>query len=182
MNGIFTTIFCMATIIFLFCDPNAFLSVLIEGGEKAIALSVSLLAIYCVWLGFFKVMEQSGLSSRLARAVYPVAKILFRSDDKEAISYASNNLAANFLGLPGAPTPLGVKATEAFSRSGNRFAQELLFVLNATSLQLLPTTVISLRLAAGSSSPADIFLPTLLSTLLSTVVATLLLFLVRRRK
>ena len=58
----------------------------------------------------------------------------------------------------------------------------MLFVLNATSLQLLPTTVIALRLAAGSSAPADIFLPTLLATLCSTVVGALLVALTRKRR
>ena len=51
----------------------------------------------------------------------------------------------------------------------------MLFVLNATSLQLLPTTVIALRLAMGSASPADIFLPTLLATAFTTLLGVLLL-------
>jgi len=182
MNGIFATVFFVSTALFLFFQPESFLSALVSGGEKAIALSASLLAIYCVWLGYFKVMETCGLSSKLARAVSPVAKRLFRTRDERAISLASNNLAANFLGLPGAPTPLGVKAVQSFTQKGNRFAAELLFVLNATSLQLLPTTVISLRLSFGSAAPADIFLPTLLSTLLSSVLGVLLLSLFRRRK
>ena len=88
-------------------DPNGFLPALLSGGQKAATLSLSLLAVYCVWLGFFKVMEQSGLSAKLSRAVYPLAKRLFRSNDKEAVMLASCNLSANLLGLPGAPTPLG---------------------------------------------------------------------------
>ena len=57
----------------------------------------------------------------------------------------------------------------------------MLFVLNATSLQILPTTVIALRAAAGSASPADIILPTLLATLFSTVLGAALVFLTRKR-
>ena len=57
----------------------------------------------------------------------------------------------------------------------------MLFVLNATSLQLLPTTVIALRAAAGSSSPADILAPTLLATLVSTLAGAALVILTRRR-
>ena len=58
----------------------------------------------------------------------------------------------------------------------------MLFVLNATSLQLLPTTVIALRTAAGSSSAADIFLPTLIATLFSTLIGVTLTILTGRRK
>lgn len=174
MNGIFAAVFCVSAALFLIYNPDGFLPALLSGGEKAGVLSVSLLSVYCVWLGFFKVLEKSGLAEKLSRAVFPLAKRLFRTDDKEAVYLASCNLSANFLGLPGAPTPLGVKAVEKFCAANNRYAADMLFVLNATSLQLLPTTVIALRLAAGSASPADIFLPTLLSTLLSTVIGAAL--------
>ncbi len=182
MNAIFAALFLLCAAVFLCSDPNGFLGALLSGGQKAATLSLSLVAVYCVWLGFFKVLERSGLSEKLARAAFPFAKRLFRSEDKEALYLACGNLSANILGLPGAPTPLGVRAAERFCAAKNRYAADMLFVLNATSLQLLPTTVIALRLAAGSSSPADIFLPTLLSTALSTLLGALLLFLFSRRR
>ena len=175
MNAVFAAVFVASAALFLFTDPEGFLPALLAGGEKAATLSLSLLAAYCVWLGFFKVLEKSGLSQKLSRLVYPAARRLFRSDDRDALMLASQNLSANFLGLPGAPTPLGIRATAAFEKAGNRYASDMLFVLNATSLQLLPTTVIALRLAAGSSSAADILLPTLLATLFSTVCGVALL-------
>ncbi len=175
MNAVFAAVFVLSAALFLFTDPEGFLPALLSGGEKAATLSLSLLAAYCVWLGFFKVLERSGLSGKLSRLVYPAARRLFRSDDREALTYASQNLSANFLGLPGAPTPLGIKATAAFEKNHNRYASDMLFVLNATSLQLLPTTVIVLRLAAGSASAADILLPTLLATLFSTACGVIFL-------
>lgn len=50
----------------------------------------------------------------------------------------------------------------------------MLFIINATSIQLLPTTVISLRSQFNSLSPADIILPTILCTLLTTLLGILL--------
>ncbi len=183
MNAIFAAIFAAAGAVFLFTDPDGFLPALLGGAEKAAALSLSLLSVYCVWLGFFKVLEKSGLSDKLARLFFPAAKKLFRTDDREAVFLASCNLSANLLGLPGAPTPLGIKATDRFLKENNRFGADMLFVLNATSLQLLPTTVLALRTAAGSLSPADILLPTLLCTLFTTLFgATLLLLSDRLRR
>ena len=173
MNVIFATVFVATCVLFLFHDPDGFLAAMLEGGEKAAVLSLSLLAVYCVWLGFFKVLEKSGLAGKLTGAVYPVTKRLFRSEDREALALAGSNLTANFLGLPGAPTPLGIRATERFLAQNNGYAADMLFVLNATSLQLLPTTVIALRLSAGSFAPADIFLPTLIATLFSTLLGGL---------
>lgn len=182
MNAIFAVVFLTSCALFLFTEPDGFLAALLSGGQKAATLSLSLLAVYCVWLGFFKVLEQSGLSQKLTRWSMPVTKRLFRSDDQTALFLAGGNLSANLLGLPGAPTPLGVKATKRFIESGNSYAADMLFVLNATSLQILPTTVIALRLAAGSAFPADIFLPTLLATLVSSAVGGTLVFLTRKRK
>lgn len=163
-------------------DPDCFLPALLSGGQKAATLSLSLLAAYCVWLGFFQVLADCGLAGKLSGALHPLSKRLFRSTDKEATFLATSNLTANLLGLPGAPTPLGIKAVERFCKAGNYYAADMLFVLNATSLQLLPTTVIALRIAAGSVSAYDILLPTLLATLLSTVLGALLVRLLCGRK
>ncbi len=182
MNGIFAVIFLLSCALFLFSNPDGFLPAMLSGGEKAATLALSLLAVYCVWLGFFKILEKSGLAEKITGHTMPAMRRLFRSNDREALSLAGGNLSANLLGLPGAPTPLGIKATKRFLESGNGYAADMLFVLNATSLQLLPTTVIALRLSAGSPSPADIFLPTLLSTLLSTLLGAVLVFMTHSAK
>lgn len=174
MNVIFALVFSLSALLFLFTDPDGFLSALLGGGQKAAALSLSLLAAYCVWLGFFKVLERSGLSAKLSRPFLPLGRRLFRSDDGAALTLAAENISCNLLGLPGAPTPLGVKATAAFLQKNNGYAADMLFVLNATSLQILPATVIALRLAAGAANPADIFLPTLLATAFTTLTGVLL--------
>lgn len=182
MNAIFTAVFFCSLVALLFLDPNGFLSALLKGGEKAATLSLSLLAVYCVWLGFFKVAERSKLPEKLTRMLFPLSKKLFRSQNREALTLACCNLSANFLGLPGAPTPLGIRAVEKFCAAREYDAADMLFVLNATSLQLLPTTVIALRLACGSQNAADIFLPTLLTTLFSTLMGVLLLCLTRKKR
>ena len=179
MNVIFAVVFLAAAIVFLVSDPDGFLPAMLAGGEKAVSLA--LLASYCVWLGFFQVLERSGLAEKCSKALFPAARKLFRSEDRGAVSLACQNLAANILGLPGAPTPLGVAATQKFLAAKNGYAADMLFVLNATSLQLLPATVIALRAAAGAASPADIVLPTLLSTLISTILGAALVILTRKR-
>lgn len=189
MNAVFALVFLVSAALCLVLDADAFLPALLKGGEKAVTLSVALLSVYCVWLGFFKVLEQSGLSDKLTNRLYPLSKRLFRSQDKEALFAATSNLTANFLGLPGAPTPLGIRATQKFCAAKNDYAADMLFVLNATSLQLLPVTVIALRSSLGSAAPYDIILPTLLATLCSTLLGALLvrltagrIFLRRRKK
>ena len=70
------------------------------------------------------------------------------------------------LGLGNAATPYGIKAMQAldkgFEKANNSML--MLMIINACSIQLLPTTTIGLRAAAGSQTPADIILPTLIAT------------------
>ena len=84
------------------------------------------------------------------------------------------NLSSNLIGLGGAATPFAVKAIVELEKEKNSYAQKLLFVINATSIQILPTTVIALRAGAGSAAAADIFLPSLICTAVSTLVAVFL--------
>lgn len=181
MNGIFAAMFALSALLFLIFDPSGFLPALLRGGEKAVSLGLSLMAAYCVWLGFFAVMEQSGLNRLLACGLRPVLSRLFRSKDERALSAACCSVSANLLSLPGAPTPLGIEATRRFLERGNTFGANMLFVLNAAGIQLMSTTAITFRLAAGSLSPADTVLPTLLATLASAAVAITLTFLTQGR-
>ena len=59
----------------------------------------------------------------------------------------------------------------AFDREGNLFGRNLLFILNACSVQIIPATTIALRAAAGGTSPADIFLPAVICTAVCTGTA-----------
>ncbi len=167
----------------LFRNPEAFLPALLAGGERAGTLCLALLAVYGVWLGFFAMVEDARLDRSLARWLRPVLSALFRTRDERALSAISNNLTANLLGLGGAATPAGVTAAGLLADTSEREHDcAMLFVLNATSLQLLPTTVLSLRLQYASASPYDILLPTLIATLFSTLAGVLAVKLLYRKK
>ena len=83
------------------------------------------------------------------------------------------NLSANMLGAGGAATPAGMAAMRKMARvhpDGRASDAMILFlVVNTSSVQLLPTTMIALRAQAGAANPADIVLPTLLATAASTL-------------
>ena len=77
--------------------------------------------------------------------------------------------------MTGATTPMGIKAIEELEkRTGTRSKILTFFVINATSIQIIPTTVIALRTSLSSLSPSDVILPTIISTLVSTVSGILL--------
>lgn len=169
MNKIWVVMMLLGTAALLISNPGATISTLLDASASAVELSISLLGIYAVWLGLLEILEASGLSKKISKLLRPLIKKLFKDANEETQKDISINISANMLGLGNAATPYGIKAMKGLD-DGSGVATKsmiMLMVLNATSIQLLPSTTISLRAAAGSSSPADIILPTLLATLIS---------------
>lgn len=175
MNPLFATVFILATAILLVLSPDTFLSTLLLGASKSASLCVSLLATYSVWLGLMRVWEDSGLSHGVSKILKPLARKLFKTDDKETLDSVCMNLSVNLLGISGAATPYGIRAAQLLDKSDEaEYASSMLFVLNATSIQLIPTSIIGVRVALGSASPADILIPTLITTAFSTAIGVIL--------
>lgn len=174
MNAIFAAIFIISSVFLLFVSPDKFLPSLLGGAESAAKMSLTLFCIYAVWMGLSRIAEKSGLSAGAARALKPLSKKLFKTDNPAAQENIAMNLSCNLLGIGGAATPFAVKAIAQLEKEKNEFAQKLLFIINATSIQILPTTVIALRAGANSAAAYDIFLPSLICTCISTVTGVLL--------
>ncbi len=175
MNALFALVFILSTAILLILSPDTFLSTLLLGASKSAALCLSLLATYSVWLGLMRVWEDSGISRGVSKKLRPLARKLFKTDDRETLDAVCMNLSVNLLGISGAATPYGIRAAQLLDKSSEaEYASSMLFVLNATSIQLIPTSIIGVRVALGSASPADILIPTLLTTAFSTIIGVVL--------
>ena len=175
MNALFGLLFTICTLLLLCISPETFLSALLDGAGKGAAVCVSLVATYSVWLGLMQVWQDSGVTRAVSKLVKPLAKRLFKTDDEEALQAISMNLSVNLLGISGAATPYGITAAKLLDKTQNaEYSSAMLFVLNATSLQLIPTSIIAVRVSLHSAAPTDIVIPTILATLLSTLLGVLL--------
>ncbi len=174
MNVIFTAAIVLSAIVLYISDPSSFLPAALDGGLNAAKCCLTLFCVYALWMGLSAVAEDCGLTKRAGKLLAPLCSKLFRTDNAEATEAISMNVSCNLLGIGGAATPYGVKAINALEKDGNTFAQNLLFIINATSIQLIPTTVIALRASAGSAAAYDIVLPSLIATVISTGCGALL--------
>lgn len=174
MNAIFTAVFLICTAILALTAPDKFLSSLLGGAKNSLSTTLTLFCIYAVWMGLSAVADKCRLSEKTARLFTPLAKKAFKTKNAGAIKNLAMNISCNLLGIGGAATPYAVKAIDCLEEEKNAFAQKLLFIINATSIQIVPTTVIALRVSAGSASAADIFLPSLICTAFSTAFAVCL--------
>ncbi|MDR2635180.1 MAG: hypothetical protein LBC13_04255 [Clostridiales bacterium] len=182
MNLIFTAILTVSVAVMLFTDPDVTMSAMLAGGSGAVSLSFKLLTVYAVWLSVLKIVERLELDKKMARLFAPIIDRLFKGESADAKACITVNLASNMLGMGGAATPAGIKAMRLMENGGETATDNmlLLLVLNATSVQIIPATVIALRSAAGSIAAGNIILPSLISTACSTLIGAALVRLARR--
>lgn len=149
------------------------------GAQNGVTLALSLCGSLCLWSGFAKLTEKSGLARRFSALLRPLLSRLFpeASRDPSALQDLCGNLTANFLGLGNAATPMGISAVRRMhALSGEPDASDemcRLIVLNTASIQLIPSTVGAVRASLGSARPFDI-LPAVWLTSACSVTAGLL--------
>ncbi|MDI7247067.1 MAG: nucleoside recognition domain-containing protein [Bacillota bacterium] len=150
----------------------------LESAGSAVTLCLGLIGVMALWCGVMKIAEEAGIARWLARAVAPVARMLFPSvpASHPAIAAVTMSIAANLLGMGNAATPLGIKAMEelaTLSDDGDEASDAMCtFVAICTAgITLVPTTIIAIRTQFGSRSPAEIVAPIILVNVLATAVA-----------
>jgi len=173
----------------LILNPQNTVVAMTRGANDAVRLSMTLVALYALWLGFFQILEKTGIANFLAKILSPIVKFLFPKSKKETRQYITLNMSANLLGLGGAATPMAIKAVGTMDTGSTRASINMimLLVISSTSLQLMPMTVISLRASHGSASPADFVPASIIATVVSTILGITLvkiygLFLKKREK
>ncbi len=157
---------------------EAVASAAMEGAAAGVSLCLSMAGVLCLWMGVMEVMRRSGLSEKLTRLLKPILRPLYPdfAGDPKVMDAISANVSANLLGLGNAATPLGIEAARRMSRRTPGSASNslcMLVVCNTASIQLLPTTVASVRMAAGCSAPFDILPAVWLASGISVTVGIL---------
>lgn len=167
-------------------QPEQVLPAMLSGCGQAITLTLELGAGYILFCGLMEIARRAGVHSVLERLLRPViTRLMPNVKNEETRGAVVLNLSMNMLGMGNAATPAGIEAVrqmdaEAQAHPEVRHDLWMLLILNATSIQLLPTTILAMRAAEGSADVNAVILPTLLCTAVSTVVGTELGFLCRR--
>lgn len=154
---------------------------LFTSGSKAIDMILNLVPLMCLWLGTMKIAETSGLLGIISNKLSKLIKIIFPEIPKgdPAIGYISSNIVMNMLGLGNAATPFGIKAMGELKRLNNNSdvasrSMITFLVINTSSVTIVPTAVISLRLMNGSINASEIVGVTIITTFLSTIIALII--------
>jgi spore maturation protein SpmA len=133
------------------------------------------------FLGLMNIAEKAGAIQKLAKWMNPFLSRLFPEvpANHPAMGQMVMNFSANMLGLDNAATPFGLKAMESLQslnpeKEKATNAQIMFLVLHTSGLTIIPLTIISYRLAAGSQDAASIFIPCVLATIGTTLASILM--------
>jgi len=156
---------------------NALTDAIFKNAQTAVEISIGLIGILSFWLGVLKMVEESGIAEKISQKLSPLFKVIMKDvpENSPAISTVVLNMAANFLGLDNAATPMGLKAMEQLQVHNKQKdtasdAQILFMIINASSVTLIPITIFMYRAQMGAAMPTDVFIPILLATSVSTLV------------
>ena len=150
---------------------------ILSSSKEAVELCILMFGIVGLWSGLMNIALSLGITTQLQKLLTPFLTFLFPNlKNQKAKEYISTNIVANILGLGWAATPSGLKAMEELQtlnpkkeRASN--VMILFSVINISSIQLIPFTMLKIRADAGSTNPNEIIISTLVATTVSTIVA-----------
>ena len=190
LNIIWIAFFLIAFVIALcklvFLGDTSIFKLLADGIFDAAKSSVMDVALPLIgsmvfFLGLMNIAEKAGAIQKLAKWMNPFLSRLFPEvpDNHPSMGHMVMNFSANMLGLDNAATPFGLKAMESLQtlnpeKEKATNAQIMFLVLHTSGLTIIPLTIISYRLAAGSQDAASIFIPCVLATIGTTLASILM--------
>ena len=176
MNTLWVILLVASSTVLLIVNPSAFLPTISSATANSVSLCISLCGIHAFWLGVMQIVSDCGLLKKCSKLLSPLITLLFGQLDPVTKDLVTLNITANILGLGNASTPSGINAVANLSQNKTKANKNtiMFIILNTTSLQVIPTTILSLRASFGSLNPESILLPSFLSTLASTNCGVLL--------
>ena len=149
--------------------------------QTAVEISLGLIGIMTLFMGFMNIAERAGGINLLSRIIQPFFSKLFPEVPKGHPSFGLMmlNFSANLLGLDNAATPFGLKAMDSLQslnpdKEKATNAQIMFLCLHASGLTLIPVSIIATRSSLNSATPTDIFLPTMIATFCATIAAMII--------
>ncbi|MBB1574360.1 MAG: spore maturation protein [Flavobacteriaceae bacterium] len=149
--------------------------------QTAVEISLGLIGIMTLFMGFMNIAERAGGINLLSRIIQPFFSKLFPEVPKGHPSFGLMmlNFSANLLGLDNAATPFGLKAMDSLQslnqdKEKATNAQIMFLCLHASGLTLIPVSIIATRSSLNSATPTDIFLPTMIATFCATMAAMII--------
>lgn len=177
MLNILWPIFIIISIVYAFFSGNIekVNECVFSSTEHAVEFSLILLGTISLWNGMMEIVSNTKIIYYLSKALQPVIRFLFPDvNGEEAKENIIMNMIANILGLGNAATPLGIRAIkelqkENMDKTTLSDSMMMLIILNTSSLQIIPVTILSIRNSLNSNDSTMIIVPIWIATICSAI-------------
>lgn len=182
MNVIFILLILISLIFAVYSGRlDETVNAMFSASMRAVEVSISLIGVMALWLGFVKIAQKSGLIELFAKIISPLLRFIFNElpKDSPAFSNIALNISANALGLSNAATPFGIKAMKDLKKESNSKDKAsnsmcIFLAMNTSGFQLVPSSVLAILVASGAKNPVEIILPVFLVTMSTFIFAVFL--------
>lgn len=161
---------------------------ILSSGTQSLDMIIKLFPVIALWLGIMNIATKSGLLNKLSKKLSFILKFLFPEipESHESLNYISSNIISNMFGLGNAATPFGLKAMKSLQELNDKKdtatrSMITFLVINTSGVTIVPTTIISLRMAHHSVNPTSIVLPCIIATSISTIAGVMMDRILARR-
>lgn len=169
--------------------PEVINDVIIHETGEAVMFAIGLTGIMSFWLGLMNIAKKSGFINSITKSMTPITRYLFPEvpSNHPAVGAMMMNMVANMFGAGNSATALGLKAMEELQKLNTdkkvvTNTMAMFLVINMSSIQIIPLTILKLRSDAGSASPTDIIITSILATIVSTIVGVIACKMLEGRK
>lgn len=146
--------------------------------EDTINMGISFLGVMCFWSGMIKILENTRILGKIQKILRPFIDKFFTGESEEAKKLISLNMVSNMLGIGNAATPIGIEAMKELDKTNNKktlsTGMTMFILLNTLSIQIIPTTIISVRASLGSEKAGSIILPVWITSIMAFLIIMLI--------
>lgn len=159
-------------------NPSGIIESVTNSSKNAIENIWIIASMLIFWSGIFNILSNTNILSRISKKIYSFFSFLFKKDEvsEKAKEYISLNIASNLLGIGNAATINslnGIEELQKCNKNPQRInkSMAIFIALNTASMQIIPTSMISLRTLYNSSEPEKIVLPVIIVSFISLIVS-----------
>ncbi len=142
--------------------------------EETVNMCISFIGVMCFWNGMISILKNTKIIEKLKNILKPLVDKFFSGETEKAKEFISLNIISNIIGIGNASTPMGIRAMEEMEKTNNKRklskSMNLFVLLNTLSIQLIPTTVISIRTSMGAESSGKIIIPVWIVSILTFLI------------
>lgn len=138
-------------------------NIIMESSVNATQNIIKLIGMTCFWSGMFNILQKTSLIEKLSTVITRCIKRLFKKEEvnDKAMENISLNMTCDMLGVGNAATVYGLKAMEELNKENKDKTRAndsiiMFVILNAASIQIIPTGMITLRAMYNSQNPVEI--------------------------